>query len=127
MDTRAVPVAALIVSLAAVTSARAGNLSFLGTSPVSYFTSADMEMMRQNALKVLEDSAANAKQNWSNDSTGASGLAQVRSQFKATDGATCKRLRVVNKAKGLESAATYTACKYPGRGWVLNTDATPAQ
>ncbi len=119
--------AAFLLGFAGVTSVSAGNLSFLDKSPLTYFTPADMEMMRQNALKVLDDSAAGAKQSWSNDSTGASGLAQVRSQFKGSDGAICKRLHIVNKAKGLESAATYTACKYPDRGWVLNTEATPAQ
>jgi hypothetical protein len=33
----------------------------------------------------------------------------------------------VNKAKGLESDATYTVCKSAARGWVFNADATPAQ
>jgi hypothetical protein len=54
-------------------------------------------------------------------------MAQVRGQFTATDGTPCKRLRIVNKAKGLESDATYTVCKYPDRGWVSNTDAAPAR
>ena len=120
-------VVGVLVSLMALVPAAASNLNFLGNSPLSYFKPEDMELMRQNALKVLDDSSPNAKQSWSNPSTGVSGLAQVRSQFKATDGATCKRLRIVNKAKGLESSATYTACNYPDRGWVLNTEATPAK
>jgi len=86
-----------------------------------------MALMRQSALKVLDAAEPNAKESWSNPKTGASGQTEVRSQFTATDGATCKRLRILNKAKGLESDATYTACKYPDRGWVLNTDATPAK
>jgi hypothetical protein len=116
---------ALFVGCTVVT-APAGNLSFLGTSPLSSFTPEDMELMRQNAQKVLDASGANAKQSWSNPNTGASGLAQVRSQFTATDGAPCKRLRVINKAKGLESDATHTLCRYADRGWVVHTDATPA-
>ncbi len=119
--------AALLGSLAGAMPVSAGNLSFLDKSPLTYFTPADMQMMRQAALKVLDDSAANAQQSWSNDSTGASGMAQVRGEFKATDGATCKRLHIVNKVKGLESSSTYTTCKYPDRGWVVNTDATPAE
>lgn len=118
---------ALLAGCTAANTASAGNLSFLDTSPLTYFKPEDMELMRQNALKVLDVAGANAKQAWSNASTGASGLAQVRGQFTATDGAPCKRLRVVNKAKGLESDATYTVCKYPERGWVINTDATPAR
>jgi hypothetical protein len=129
MTTRAPHLAALafLAGLTALGPASGSNLNFLGNSPLSYFKPEDMELMRQNALKVLDDSSPNAKQSWSNPSTGVSGVAQVRSQFKATDGATCKRLRIVNKAKGLESSATYTACNYPDRGWVLNTDATPAK
>ena len=117
---------ALAAGCAAVSAAYAGNLSFLDKSPISYFKSDDMELMRENALKVLDDPAVNAKQTWSNEKSGASGLAQVRGQFKASDGATCKRLRILNKVKGLQSDSTYTVCKYPERGWVVNTDATPA-
>jgi surface antigen len=106
--------------------ASAGNLSFLDKSPVSYFKPEDHDLMYQNARKALDDSAANAKQTWSNANTGASGWAQVRSTFKATDGATCKRLRIVNQAQGLKSDATYTVCKSADGDWAVNTDATPA-
>ena len=116
-----------LVACCAAAAAYGSNLGFLGKSPISYFKADDMALMRQSALKVLDAAEPNAKESWSNAKTGASGLAEVRSQFTATDGATCKRLRILNKAKGLESDATYTACKYPDRGWVLNTDATPAK
>ncbi len=117
---------ALVVSGTTALSAIAGNLSFLDSSPLSYFTPEDMELMRQNATKALDAPGAQAKESWSSTRSGGSGWAQVRGQFTATDGAPCKRLRVVNKAKGLQSDATYTVCKYPDRGWVLHTDATPA-
>jgi 17 kDa common-antigen outer membrane protein len=118
---------ALIAGCAAVITANGSNLGFLGKSPIAYFKPDDMALMRQSALKVLDAAEPNAKESWSNAKTGASGLAEVRSQFTATDGATCKRLRILNKVKGLESDATYTACKYPDRGWVMNTDAAPAK
>jgi hypothetical protein len=129
MTTRACCAAALalVVGATAAISAYGSNLSFLGKSPVSYFKPDDMELMRQTAMKVLDAAGPNAKESWSNAKTGASGLAEVRSQFTATDGATCKRLRIQNTFKSLESDATYTACKYPDRGWVLNTDAVPAR
>jgi hypothetical protein len=110
-----------------VITASAGNLSFLDNSPVSYFNPEDMDLMRQNAVTVLDAPDASSKQAWSNAKTGASGMAQVRGQFTATDGTPCKRLRIVNKAKGLESDATYTVCKYADRGWVFNADAAPAR
>ena len=128
MGTRAQYLAAvaLVMGFTALSSASAGNLSFLDKSPVAYFKPDDMEMMHQNARKALDDTSGNAKQTWSNAKTGASGWAQVRSGFKSTDGATCKRLRIVNKAKGLQSDATYTLCKSADGDWVVNTDATPA-
>ncbi len=119
--------AALTLLAGCAATASAGNLSFLDNSPVSYFSPEDMDLMRDNARKVLDAPGANAKQSWASPKSGASGWAQVRSEFKATDGAPCKRLRIVNKAKGLQSDATYTVCKYAARGWALNTDATPAR
>jgi surface antigen len=116
-----------VVGLTAMTCASAGNLSFLDKSPLAYFKPDDMEMMHQNARKALDDAGGNAKQTWSNATTGASGWAQVRSAFKSTDGAACKRLRIVNQAKGLKSDATYTVCKSADGDWAVNTDATPAK
>jgi hypothetical protein len=118
---------ALIAAATAVVTGSAGNLSFLANSPVSYFNPDDMELMRQNANKVLEATDPNAKQTWSNAKTGASGMAQVRGEFKAADGTPCKRLRIVNKAKGLQSDATYTVCKSADRGWAFNADAAPSR
>ena len=118
---------ALIASCTAVITASAGNLSFLADSPVAYFNSDDMELMRQTATKVLDSPDANAKQSWSNAKTGASGMAQVRGQFTASNGTPCKRLRIVNKARGLQSDATYTACKTADSGWIFNADAAPAR
>jgi 17 kDa common-antigen outer membrane protein len=118
---------ALIASCTAVITASAGNLSFLANSPVAYFNSDDMELMRQNATKVLEAPDPNAKQTWSNAKTGASGMAQVRGQFTASNGTPCKRLRIVNKVSGLESDATYTVCKSADQDWIFNADAMPAR
>ena len=118
---------ALIASCTAVITASAGNLIFLADSPVAYFNSDDMELMRQTATKVLDSPDANAKQSWSNAKTGASGMAQVRGQFTASNGTPCKRLRIVNKARGLQSDATYTVCKTADSGWIFNADAAPAR
>jgi hypothetical protein len=117
----------LFAGCAAVITASAGNLSFLANSPLSYFTPEDMNLMQENSMRVLDAPGANPKQSWSNATTGASGWAQVRGQFTSSDGVPCKRLRIVNKAKGLQSDATYSVCKYPDRGWAFNADATPAK
>ena len=118
---------AFVAGLTAVITASAGNLSFLAYSPVAYLTPDDMELMRQSATKVLEASDPNSRETWSNAKTGASGIAQVRGQFTASNGTPCKRLRIVNRARGLESDATYTVCRSPDQGWIFNADAAPAR
>jgi hypothetical protein len=118
---------ALVAGLMALVTASAGNMSFLADSPVAYFNPDDMELMRQSATKVLDAPDPNARQSWSNAKTGASGIAQVRGQFTASNGTPCRRLRIVNRARGLESDATYTVCKSPDRGWIFNADAAPAR
>lgn len=107
--------------------ATALNPTFLGNTPLNFFQPDDFELMRNNAEQVLESTQPNAKQSWSNPKTGAAGFAQVAGQFKTADGTQCKRLRIFNKAGGLESVATYPVCKYSGRGWVINADAHPAK
>jgi hypothetical protein len=99
---------------------------FLKDSPVSHFQQADVDLMMKNAQKVLDSSSPNARQEWSNPNTGASGFAQVRGQFTATDGAPCKELRVGNQFRHMSSDSIYTVCKYKDRGWILNVDAQPA-
>ena len=118
---------ALIIGCTAVIPASAGNLSFLADTPVAHFNRDDMELMQQTANKVLDSADPNSQQSWSNARTGASGMAQVRGQFTAANGTPCKRLRIVNQVKGLESDATYTVCKSADRGWIFNADARPAQ
>jgi hypothetical protein len=120
---------ALLVVLACVLNpldAVAVNLTFLGNSPVSFFQPDDVNMMRKNAQEVLDSPQPNAKRTWSNPKTGASGFAEVTGKFTTADGTLCKRLRIFNKAGGVEGESTYPVCKYPDRGWVINADARPA-
>lgn len=123
---RRLAVLALLVGAASSVAAYASNLNFLRNSPLSYFQPEDVELMRQNARKVLDSSDPAAQESWSNPKTGASGSAQAQGQFTATDGAPCKRLRIMNRTRNLQDDATYTVCKYPKRGWVINTNAQPA-
>ena len=117
---------ALLVGAASGVTAYAANLSFLNNSPLAYFQPEDVDHMMENARKVLDSSDPAAKQSWSNPKTGASGFAQARGQFTASGGVPCKRLRVMNKARNLQSDSTYTLCKTADGGWVINTDARPA-
>lgn len=121
-------VRAAIVLLAALPwLASAQYLNFLKDSPLAHFKGDDYELMKENALAVLDSPDSQAKKQWSNPQTGSSGSAEVRSQFTATDGALCKRVRIINRAGGFVSAATYAVCKYEERGWLVHPDAEPAQ
>jgi len=119
--------AALIAGCTALSTGSAGNLSFLADTPVAHFNSDDMALMRENANKALESADVNTQQTWSNPKTGASGIVQVREQFTAANGTPCKRLRIVNRVRGLRSDATYTVCRSADRDWVFNADAAPAK
>lgn len=117
---------ALSLSAVAAVAVQAANLSFLNNSPVSLFKQEDVDLMTENARKVLDSSDPAAKLSWSNPKTGASGFAQAKGQFTSSDGVPCKRLRVMNKARNLQSDSIYTLCKSADRGWIINTEARPA-
>ena len=117
----------LIAGCATPFAAYAVDPLFLSGSPVSYFKQEDVDLMLKNAREVLDSSSPTARQEWSNPKTGASGFAQVRGQFTATDGAPCKELRVGNQVKHVSGETTYTVCKYKDRGWIVNVDAEPAR
>jgi hypothetical protein len=117
----------LVASCAMPFAAYAVDPLFLKDSPVSYFKQEDVDLMMKNAREVLDSSSPTAKQAWANPKTGASGFAQVKGQFTATDGAPCKELRVSNQYKHVSGEATYTVCKYKDRGWIVNVDAEPAR
>ena len=117
----------LIAGCAMPFAAYAVDPMFLTNSPVSYFKQEDVDLMMKNAREVLDSSSPTAKQAWSNPKTGASGFAEVKGQFTATDGAPCKVLRVGNLFKKVSGEATYTVCKYKDRGWIVNVDAEPAR
>jgi len=119
--------ATLITGCTAVITAYAGNLSFLADTPVAHFNSEDLALMKETANKVLDSPDTNSQQSWSNPRTRSSGMAQVRGEFTAANGTPCRRLRIVNRARGLESDATYTVCKTADRGWIFNADAAPAR
>lgn len=118
--------ALLILGLLASTTALASNLSFLKGTAISRFNAEDIDLMLKNADEVLEADASDAKREWSNPKTSSSGFAEVRSQFVSTEGRTCKRLRVGNRAQGVPpKEATYTLCKHDD-GWMLDSNAKRA-
>jgi hypothetical protein len=118
----------LIVLLACcVSTAALGNhLNFLESAPIAHFSDEDIALLHKTAVEVLDDPDPKARREWSNPKTGSSGTLQANGGFVSTEGDPCKRLRIENKIKKLESVATYTVCKHKERGWSLHAGAKPA-
>ena len=118
--------AAMVMAMAAQLSI-AGNLSFLDKSLVSNFKEQDMKLLMESVDKALDSADPRATGSWSNAKTGNSGEVAVTGQFTSTDGHACKNLNVVNRTPKLQDKADYILCQVPGRGWLLNPAARPAQ
>jgi hypothetical protein len=103
----------------------AANVSFLKNSPISFFTEQDIELMMAAADDVLADDSRGAKREWKNSATGNFGQLEVLGAFKAPDGRLCKRLRVTNNAKAVESRATYSVCLDADGVWKVDAATKP--
>jgi surface antigen len=123
-----IPALILAVSVAiAPVLAVASNLSFLKNSVVSKFNDQDMKLLMDTVDKALDSTDPHASGNWSNPKTGNSGEVAVTRQFTSTDGHTCKNVNVVSRTPNMQGKADYILCAMPGRGWLLNPEARPAQ
>lgn len=118
--------AVALACLLAIPATQAANLGFLNDSPMSYFNDEDVRLLREAALKVLENKSSRTKESWTNPATGHSGRVESRGAFTAEGGLACRRLRLSNRAKGMEGQATYTVCKDAEKGWMINPAAQPA-
>jgi hypothetical protein len=118
---------ALLPAMVFPIATHATDLGFLKNAAIANFDKEDVDLMMKNVNEVLESESPGAKQEWSNPKSGASGVAQVKRKFTATDGSACKLLRLTNSAKGVEGKSTFTFCKYEGRGWLFNPDAKPME
>lgn len=118
--------AVALACLFSIPATQAANLGFLHDSPLSYFDDEDKRLLREAALKVLESKSSRTKESWTNPATGHSGRVEGRGAFTAQGGLACRRVRVSNRAQGMDGQATYTVCKDPEKGWMLNPAAQPA-
>jgi len=117
-----------VCALVATSDSMAAGMDFLSGLPAAYFTQEDRDIMAKNVKEILDSDDPRATREWANPKTGNSGTLKMRSHFTATDGAPCKRVWVESlvKAGSVKNAATYTMCKYEGRGWLVHPDAEPA-
>src|SRR5262245_3652735 len=119
-------VAVATLSLLASFSAQAAaGLMFLRESPLSRFTEKDFEILRNAAGVVLNSSEPGAAQDWSNDASGNSGRITALSQFTATDGRPCKRLKLDARSPEFDGSWTYTVCRSADGDWKIDSTAQP--
>lgn len=107
--------------------AGASNLSFLDDSVVSSFKEQDVKLLMESVDKALDSSDPHARGSWSNPKTGNSGEVVVTGQFTSTGGHTCKNLSVLSRTPKMQGKGDYILCAVPGRGWLVNPEARPAQ
>jgi hypothetical protein len=119
MNTRVV-LSVLASSMLLLSSgAGAAGLGFLKNSPLYYFNQADMKLMNEAARAVLDAPEANGQREWKNPKTGHSGKVESLGNFRSADGETCRKLKLWNQAKGIESESVFPVCKTGNGDWQL--------
>lgn len=110
---------AMLAALTLPLLANAAGLGFLKNSPISYFSDADLKMMNGAVLEVLNAADATTVREWANPRSGYSGKVQGMGKFRTADGLECRKLKVWNQAKGIESESVYPVCRAAGSDWRL--------
>lgn len=114
---RSVPllIAAAMLSL----NAQAVNpLWFLDHSPVRNLSKQDLAIMTETVDAVLADARNGETRSWKNPETGASGDVQALKSFEH-DGLSCRRIALINQAKGQEARSVYDLCEVDGAWKIL--------
>lgn len=121
------PIFAGLLLLAAMplTASAQSGLGFLKKGPINYFTDEDTRLMKKNLDGVLSSSEPGAKAQWTNPKTEHSGEAETTEVSTSDDGLPCKKLRIVNNARGMTAESSYKLCNYPGKGWRVPPQAKP--
>lgn len=126
MNSRALNLGSLLAVAAFLTTpGHAQNMGYLSHSPISYFTAEDFTLMRAAGKEALDTLGRGKSQNWSNPNTGTSGRISVTKSYTDTDGKPCKRVAVLNRAKGIEGEARYTLCRSTDGTWSIDTSPEP--
>lgn len=99
------------------TPAPASNLQFLRDAPVAKMTKDDLALFQSNLRAALDQNADGSTRRWENPATGASGTLTPVSTYEQ-DGATCRRLEIVNTVQGITGRSTFNMCRQADGTWV---------
>jgi hypothetical protein len=112
---------ALMLLLAAV-GATASSYSFLDQGAIRYFRGDDAALMSANLNAVLAAPEHEPAQDWENPATGSRGRAEVLTRF-AHEGMPCRRVRITNHARGIDTVTIADMCDVDGSWKVLRLPA----
>jgi surface antigen len=86
---------------------------FLDQAPAHHFNEQDNALVTGAIDAVLADNTEGAARTWQNDATGSSGSVTAMGRFE-DQGRDCRRLRMLNRARGEEATSTYDLCRIDG-------------
>ena len=93
------------------------NLRFLDESaPAFHYTDEDFTILLDAVQKALNEKADGEKLTWENPKTGHRGLVNPLNTFQE-NGTTCRKMRLINKAKDKIAETFYKLCKQPSGEW----------
>lgn len=96
--------------------AGAAPMMFLKDTAISKMTKSDMELLRSSLNSALESTADGESLFWENSETGAKGVLTPQETYEL-DGATCRKLLIVNSAGGLSGKSVYDFCRQSDGDW----------
>jgi 17 kDa outer membrane surface antigen len=116
---------ALLSGFAGSTVCAQAKYGPLDKTPAAKFTPDDWQLFYAALDSLAATGTDGAAQTWSNPKTGSSGKLELRSSFQASDGRSCKRLRIANHAAGLDGVTTTNICRAGTGKWLFDTQAKP--
>jgi hypothetical protein len=116
---------ALASGLAGPTVFAQAKFGGLDKTPASKFTPDDWQMFYAAVDSIAAADTNGSTQSWSNPKTGSSGKLELQSSFQASDGRSCKRLRITNHAADLDGVTTTNICRAGTGKWLFDTQAKP--
>jgi len=112
--------------LALGTLSAQANWRWMRDSAASEFTDADWEILRSEALRVLDEVESGVRVNWENQATGNSGAIKALMTFEH-QGKTCRRVAFLNvSSKGRRGQANYNLCREDDGRWGFVSDSEVA-
>ena len=116
---------ALACGLAGSTVRAQAKFGGLDKTPAAKFTSDDWQLFYAALDSIAAAETNGSTQSWSNPKTGSSGKLELQSSFQASDGRSCKRLRITNHAADLDGVTTMNICRSGTGKWLFDTQAQP--